>query len=145
MKKLLSTILICSLGVVMFSCGYINSKSNDEDSGDIRLVSYNSWFSSYEIEDGTVKLYCYIYVQNDTEIQKDIKIQGEFVADWKSGLLSENILFAKDPSNGETTFSVFPGSTRLYVVFCSNYGGGATIKQHKLLPKITIICTEDDM
>lgn len=148
MQKIIAIILISSMMLFLFSCGY---EGKDEDGMDsqmackdgVEFIEESSFFDDFYIADDQVELFCYIYIQNHTLIQQTIQIQGDFLEDWESGLLSERILLAQNLDTGESLFDIPPGESRIHLVFRCDYGGGTTQKQNRLLPQISVLCITD--
>lgn len=137
MKKIIVALMIL-VTLVFPSCRQKSDADNKTFLPTVVLDEEKSYFDDFSILDNKVEIWCHIFVQNTTSSSQLVQIQGDFYGDWKSGLLNKRIIVAKDPSTGQTQFNIPPGETRIHLVFCCDYGGGATQKQNRLLPQITI-------
>ena len=137
MKRIgLIALLVIAMGGSIMYCLF-------HDRSSISIVKDKSFFSDYCVEDGIVRIKCYITIRNTYNHEVMYKLVAKSQVDYEQGLLSESTLFAMDDGGNCLQYTIPPSSEKsFYVLFSGEYGG--TNKKHdRLLPDIEIIVIHD--
>ena len=127
---------------LLILCFLLGGCTNNSNLEEIRIIHEKSFFKDYEIQNETVLIYCKVYIQNDSQQRKTVKLLGSFHEDHASGLLKESQIYASTEGDAdEISFIVPPGGIALDVVFRGGFGGFSQ-KQNRLLPDIQPIITD---
>ena len=119
----LSLLLVFSL----FSCG----------SSSVRLNKDNSYFSHFEIDGGKVYLQCVLYLENDSEEEKSVRINAFFEDEVNGGLIYNGMLDGYTAGMKRSVFTLQSGINIVEVIFVGDHAGAVT-KQNRSLPDIQI-------
>lgn len=120
MKKCVFALLIILVIVVLKSC---------VPKEDISLVPEESFYSGYYVENDKVYINCTLTV--NSERNQNVRFEGDFEDDVKTGLLTETTLKT-------TPFDIKKGKQRIDVTFVGEFGG-TNKKANRHLPDITVI------
>lgn len=106
-------------------------------------LSSESYFSHFSIENSQVYLYCNLTIENNSHVQKRVKITANFSEDKRCGLLKESTLTGYSVQSNTNYFMLSEGKNNIDVVFIGEYGGNNQ-KANRLLPDILITEVHDE-
>ena len=109
------------------------------DAASIEIVTKDSYYLDYFIEEDCVVIKCHYSIVNHTNAKQSIQLCGFFQDDHKLGLLTETQLLANNiPEKGNACFELSPGKNAIDVFYVGTFGG-VNQKTNRLLPETTII------
>lgn len=123
--------IVCAIGVVfcLYSCQQKNV--------DIK-IGEKSFFSSFNVKDGKVYIYCTLYIENLAGEEKNVQLKALLKNDVKNGLLKEALIDGYSIDETTQCFQLQKGENCLEVVFIGEHAGGEQ-KYDRTLPDIKII------
>ena len=137
---LAAEILLQVLCIFIFSCGKCENNLSDTEAGPRIYIDYEkSFFNDFYIEENYVIFECKYTIVSEENEPKNIKMEGEFREDREGGLITEELLKATDKETGDDVFEIFPGETRIIVLYTAAHGT-EMVKQNRLLPETRIYC-----
>lgn len=128
MKKIVVFICIACMALSLFSC----------QSSYIKLDKEDSFFSDFKVEDDKVYIYCTLFIENQSDIEKNVVLKASLDNDAKNGLLKEAVIDGYSVDRSTKTFKLKAGENQIDVVFIGDYAGNEE-KIDRLLPDIEII------
>ena len=128
MKKFVVFICIACMALSLFSC----------QSSYIKLDKEDSFFSDFKVEDDKVYIYCTLFIENQSDIEKNVVLKASLDNDAKNGLLKEAVIDGYSVDRSTKTFKLKAGENQIDVVFNGDYAGNEE-KIDRLLPDIEII------
>lgn len=128
MKKFVVFICIACMALSLFSC----------QSSYIKLDKEDSFFSDFKVEDDKVYIYCTLFIENQSDIEKNVVLKASLDNDAKNGLLKEAVIDGYSVDRSTKTFKLKAGENQIDVVFIGDYAGNEE-KIDRLLPDIEII------
>lgn len=128
MKKIVVFICIACMALSLFSC----------QSSYIKLDKEDSFFSDFKVEDDKVYIYCTLFIENQSDVEKNVVLKASLDNDAKNGLLKEAVIDGYSVDGSTKTFKLKAGENQIDVVFIGDYAGNEE-KIDRLLPDIEII------
>ena len=128
MKKFVVFICIACMALSLFSC----------QSSYIKLDKEDSFFSDFKVEEDKVYIYCTLFIENQSDIEKNVVLKASLDNDAKNGLLKEAVIDGYSVDGSTKTFKLKAGENQIDVVFIGDYAGNEE-KIDRLLPDIEII------
>ncbi|MBO5248585.1 MAG: hypothetical protein J6B54_04760 [Clostridia bacterium] len=128
MKKIVVLMCITCMALSLFSCR----------SSCIKLHKADSFFSDFKVEDEKVYIYCTLFIENQSNSEKNVAIKASLDNDAKNGLLKEAVIDGYSVDGSTKIFKLQNGESQIDVVFIGDYAGTEE-KINRLLPDIEII------
>ena len=104
----------------------------------IYVITSESYYIDYEINNDQVEIQCYITIKNTYNINKTIELSATLPDDKTNGLLKTSLIYAKSSDGTISKFEIESNSTASFEVTFIGDFGGKNIKQDRLLPEIVI-------
>ena len=128
MKKIIVFLCMICMMLCLCSCHPNNIHLNKE----------KSFFSDFKIENDKVYIYCTLFIENQSDAEKDVVLQASLENDAKNGLLKEATIKGYSIDEGVEPMKLQKGENQIDIVFIGEYGGKPE-KVDRLLPDIEII------
>ena len=119
---------IACMALSLFSCRSLCIKLDEAD----------SFFSDFKVEDDKVYIYCTLFIENQSDIEKNVALKASLDNDAKNGLLKEAVIDGYSVDGSTKTFKLQKGENQIDVVFIGDYAGTEE-RIDRLLPDIEII------
>lgn len=130
MKKRMSFVCILLCCLIGFAACAPENK--------ISLLQDESFFSDFEIKDGTVFIECMLIIENKSDKDCTFTISADFEKDVKVRLLKESVLYVRDEKGEKQKFTLPAHAKQPFTCIFSGEFGGVNQKADRLLPdKIT--------
>lgn len=131
-KISLLLVLLVTIFIVILMCIANRNKQS------IYLNEKKSYLSEFNIVDDEVHITCYVTICNTYNTNKTVLIKGDFSNEVKSGLMSDEVLYAIDSKERKSEFTLRPKEEKsFYVTFIGSFSGTKQMTSRRL-PPITI-------
>lgn len=138
MGKKMTILLVVVIIIFILGGGYL--KQRNRSKGDIVILEKESYLSDFIVEGDVVQISCVISIENRSDVDRTIKVMGDFKNEIETGLLKERKLQGvfTDENLNEITIASNSTLKNRRVVFYGEYGGVKKMKNRNL-PDIEII------
>ena len=138
MQKKMFILIVAVIIVFILGSGYL--KHENRPKKDIVILEKESYLSDFIVEGDVVQISCVISIENRNDVDKTIRIVGDFKNEINTGLLKERKLQGvfTDENSNEITIASNSTQKNRSVVFYGEYGGVKKMKNRNL-PDIEII------